>query len=115
LQTEEFDPATALAAATALQDVLARRTHRKKYMGQELVVPGQLGEALQLPRIINQLQSRQERRRLDGLDAFQTLWLTLSEGTRRQVLDAIGWYDPHELDWEDKRSNRRPVPGQDDG
>lgn len=106
--------ASALAAAVALRTVLAQRTHRKKYMGQELVVPGQLGDALRLPRIINQLQSKQERRRIEGLDQFQTLWLTLSDGTRHQVLEAIGWYDPHDLDWEDKRSNRRPMPGHED-
>lgn len=114
MRSEDFDTASALAAATALQEVLARRTHRKKYLGQELVVPGQLGSALQLPRIVNQLQSKQERRRLEGLEAFQTLWLTLSDPTRHQVQEAIGWYDPHDLDWDDKRSNRRPAPGHED-
>ncbi|MFE8070942.1 hypothetical protein QQM79_07765 [Marinobacteraceae bacterium S3BR75-40.1] len=103
-----FDIATALSAAEALSEVLAQRTHRKKVLGQEVVVPGQLGQALGLPVIINQLQGKTEARRQKGLEAFEELWTTLSVYTRRKVLDAIGWYDPEELDWDDPRSNRRP-------
>ena len=44
-----------------------------------------------------------------GLEDFQELWPTLSPQTRERVLEAIGWYDPKELDWDDKRSNRRPL------
>lgn len=106
---EEFDVATALDAATALQRVLAARTHRRKVMGQDVLVPGQLGEALHLPQIIRRLQSKQLRQREQGLDDFHELWPTLSPATREKVLDHIGWYDPKSLDWEDKRSNRRPV------
>lgn len=115
LELETFTTETALDAATELQRVLAARTHRRKVMGQEVLVPGQLGEALQLPRIINRLQSKQQKQREQGLDDFQELWPTLSPGTRQKVLDAIGWYDPKELDWEDKRSNRRPVVDPDKG
>ena len=71
-------------------------------------MPGQLGEALQLPRITNRLQSKQQRLRDQGLDDFQELWPTLSLATREKVLSAIGWYDPKDLNWEDKRSNRKP-------
>lgn len=109
--TENFSSETALKAATALQQVLAARMHRRKVMGQPVLVPGQLGEALQLPRIINRLQSKQQRQRERGLEEFMGLWPTLSPVTRDKVLDRIGWYDPKELEWEDKRSNRRPVPG----
>lgn len=109
LELESFSIETALDAATELRRVLAARTHRRKVMGQEVLVPGQLGEALQLPRIISRLQSKQQRQRDQGLDDFQELWPTLSPITREKVLDAIGWYDPKELNWDDKRSNRRPL------
>lgn len=115
LELETFTTETALDAATELQRVLATRTHRRKVMGQEVLVPGQLGEALQLPKIINRLQSKQQKQREQGLDDFQELWPTLSPRTRQKVLDAIGWYDPKELDWDDKRSNRRPVVDPDKG
>ena len=109
LELETFTIETALDAATELRKVLAARTHRRKVLGQEVMVPGQLGEALQLPRIINRLQSKQMKQRELGLEDFQELWPTLSPQTRERVLRAIGWYDPKELDWDDKRSNRRPL------
>ncbi|MBU2875988.1 hypothetical protein [Marinobacter salexigens] len=109
MELETFNTDTALEAAAELRRVLAARTHRKKVMGQEVLVPGQLGEALQLPRIINRLQSKQQKMRDQGLDDFQELWPTLSVATREKVLNAIGWYDPKDLSWEDKRSNRRPI------
>lgn len=108
LELETFTTETALDAAAELSRVLAARTHRRKILGQEVLVPGQLGEALQLPRIINRLQSKQQRFRDQGRDDFQELWPTLSAATREKVLSAIGWYDPKDLDWEDKRSNRQP-------
>lgn len=110
---ENFTVETALDAATELQKVLAARTHRRKIMGQEVEVPGQLGDALQLPGIVRRLSSKQQRQRDRGLEDFQALWPTLSAHTREQVLNSIGWYNPKELDWEDKRSNRRPVVGPD--
>ncbi|MAZ05451.1 hypothetical protein [Marinobacter sp. SS8-8] len=109
LEPETFTTETALEAARQLRKVLATRTHRRKVMGQDVMVPGQLGEALQLPRIINRLQSRQQKQRELGLEGFQELWPTLSPQTRERVLDAIGWYNPKELDWQDKRSNRKPL------
>ncbi|MCM0611061.1 hypothetical protein KFJ24_01070 [Marinobacter sediminum] len=109
LELETFTTETAVEAAVELRRVLAARTHRRKVMGQEVLVPGQLGEALHLPRTINRLQSKQQRQREKGLEDFQELWPTLSPTTREKVLDGIGWYDPKELDWEDKRSNRRPL------
>lgn len=109
MANEVFTVETALEAAIALQHVLAARTHRRKVMGQEVMVPGQLGEALQLPHIIRRLQAKQARQRDRGLEDFRELWPTLSPATRDKVLHAIGWYDPGSLDWEDKRSNRRPI------
>jgi len=113
LGNEEFDVETALDAAAALHRVLAARTHRRKVMGQEVLVPGQLGEALHLPRIIRQLQGKQLRQRERGLEEFHELWPTLSPATREKVLDRIGWYDPKSLNWDDKRSNRRPIADSD--
>lgn len=103
-----FNEQTALQAAEALAVVLARRTHRRKVMGQEVLVPGQLGDALRLPQLINRLSSRQQRQRERALEDFEILWETLSHSTRNQVCRQLGWYDPRELSWEDKRSNRRP-------
>ena len=109
LDSDQFNGETALNAALALQEVLARRTHRRKYLGQVYVVPGKLGEALKLPTIIAKLQSKVVARRDAGLEDFQELWETLSLPTREAVLKEIDWYDPRELSWDDKRSNRRPV------
>jgi len=105
---DDFNTETALIAAHALQQVFSRRTHRRKFMGQLVIVPGQLGEALRLPSIIGRLQSKSAKRRQAGLEAFQHLWTTLSEATREQALQDMGWYDPQDLHWEDVRSNRRP-------
>lgn len=108
MQSDDFDQDSALQAAQALTRVLESRTHRRKIMGQVLLVPGQLGEALRLPTIIRRLESRMAPRRERGLDEFRQLWDTLSPGTRDEVLRLIGWYDPESLDWDDPRSNRRP-------
>lgn len=114
LDTADFTIETALEAAVELTRVLAARKHRRKVMGQEVWVPGQLGQALQLPQIIHRLRSKQLRQREQGLEEFADLWCTLSRPTRQKVSSALGWYDPKELDWDDKRSNRRPLPGPED-
>ena len=108
MDCDDFNTETALIAAQSLQQVFSRRTHRRKFMGQLVIVPGQLGEALRLPSIIGRLQSKSAKRRQAGLEAFQHLWTTLSETTREQALQDMGWYDPQDLHWEDVRSNRRP-------
>jgi len=108
MRSEDFTIDTALDAAKALQKVLASRVHRKKMWGQEVIVPGQLGEALRLPTMIAQLGGKVAKRRQKGLARFQDLWDTLSEPTKKEVLDMIGWYNPKELEWDDKRSNKRP-------
>lgn len=109
IDPDQFDEEIALAAAEALQQVLERRTHRRRVLGQTVTVPGSLGQALNLPKIHSKLTSKSQPRRQQGVDDFVDLWLTLSVRTREKVLDAIDWYDPKDLDWEDKRSNRRPV------
>ena len=108
MQAEDFTEETALAAAQELRAVLAQRTHQKKVMGQIVTVSGQLGSALKLDQIINQLNGKTRTRKANGLVAFIELWETLSERTRNQVLKRVGWYNPEELDWDDKRSNRLP-------
>lgn len=114
MDTTDFTIETALEAANSLTKVLAARRHRRKVMGHEVLVPGQLGAALHLPRIIQRLQSKQLRQRELGLEDFQSLWPTLSDATRDKVLTNLGWYDPSDLDWDDKRSNRRPQSGADE-
>ncbi len=108
MDSEEFNLESARLAAGALEEVLAARTHQKKYLGKMYTVPGRLGEALKLPTIIAKLNSRVTSRQETGLEEFQFLWDTLSEPTRESVLELIGWYEPTDLDWEDKRSNRKP-------
>lgn len=114
LDSDTFTVETALEAAVELQKVLAARTHRRKVMGQEILIPGQLGEALHLPRTVNRLRSKQQKQRDKGLEDFQELWPTLSRLTRQKVMATLGWYNPKTLNWEDKRSNRRPLVDPDD-
>jgi len=114
MHSEDFDNETAHQAAQALEKVLASRRHRKTVLGQPVMVPGQLGFALKLPQMIRGLESRSHSRRQDALERFQALWETLSDSSREQVREALGWYDPRELDWDDRRSNRRPEPGSSD-
>jgi hypothetical protein len=109
MDSTEFSVETAIDAVAALQRTLAERTHRKRVMGQDVVRPGQLGQALRLPLILSKLRSRQLRRREEGLEDFQTLWPTLSASTHEKVLQVMDWYEPRDLDWDDPRSNRRPV------
>jgi len=113
MNAEDFNEKLALKAALALDQVLRARKHRRVHLGEEIWVQGRLGEALNLPKTLKQLQSKVAKRRESGLMAFQALWPTLSASTQQQVLDTIGWYDADTLDWDDKRSNRRARPDED--
>lgn len=106
-----FSEESALSAAQALQHVLASRTHRRKVLGEDRIVPGQLGEALGLPDLIHRLQSRSGPVRHGARERFEAIWSTLSEQSRQRVREELDWYDPRELDWEDPRSNRQPIEG----
>ena len=108
IDTDAFDVALALKVANALKVILENRTRVKVILGEERVVPGTLGDVVRLPSILTRLEGRSRLARDDALLEFQTLWSTLSEKTTAEVLDAIGWYDPNDLDWEDPRSNRHP-------
>ena len=110
MQSDDFTVNTALDAARVLEEVLAARIHRKKVLGHEIIIPGQLGKALKLPTMIAQLSGKIAKRREKGLLSFQELWDTLSHPTKEEVLNQIGWYDPKELKWDDKRSNKRVKP-----
>ncbi|MCP5162642.1 MAG: hypothetical protein H6999_02920 [Hahellaceae bacterium] len=92
-----------------LKEVLQRRTHVKKNLGKTYLLRGTLVAALKLPQIQDQLQSKSRPRRERGLEAFQSVWNTLSPETRQLVLDQMGWYEPEKLSWDDPRSNRRPT------
>jgi len=109
VQSDDFNASNVLEAAVALQRVLAARTHAKKNLQGEIIqVPSTLGNDLKLPHIIKRLTSKVWSQREKGLEEFQELWETLANGTRKKVEDAIGWYDPEELEWDDIRSNRKP-------
>ena len=108
IRSSDFDIKTASVAAEALREILANRLRKKVILGEERLVAGTLGEVIKLPVIIGRLEHRSAKQRALGLEEFQVLWDTLSAATRRSVGDVIGWYEPKELDWEDKRSNRRP-------
>ena len=110
IEAPEFDQESALAAALALEAVLQQRTHQRKHLGQIYTVPGSLGRALNLPKIISMLKSKVANRRERGVEQFDDLWFTLSLDTRNKVLEQLGWYDPKQLGWDDKRSNRKPGP-----
>ncbi|TVP57729.1 MAG: hypothetical protein EA349_05890 [Halomonadaceae bacterium] len=108
MNPHDFNQDTALQAARVLAAVLSRRQHRKVIMGQTVLVPGQLGEALRLPGIIHALQSRSGTRRNEAVERFTAIWLSLSERSREQVRERLGWYDPRQMEWDDPRSNRLP-------
>ncbi len=108
MKSEDFETETALLAVTALKIALERRTHRRKYLGEVYQLPSTLGDVVNLPRITALLKSRSLSRREQGLEEFTYLWSTLSAATRELVLKEVGWYDHQDLDWDDKRSNRKP-------
>jgi hypothetical protein len=110
---DKFDTKTALSAATALKQILVRRKYRKVVNGEEMLFPGTLGEVVRLPAITARLENRSSKQRERGLEEFRALWGTLATNTRQSVQDAIGWYDPVEMQWDDKRSNRRPDISED--
>ena len=112
-KSKNFQVESALLAALALSQILARRIHRKMIFGEERLIAGTLGEAVKLPSITHRLEHRSSKQRDQGLEDFKLLWDTLSLATCQSVLDAIGWYKPQDLDWEDKRSNRRPDISED--
>ncbi|HEY9033850.1 MAG TPA: hypothetical protein VIN71_07935 [Pseudomonadales bacterium] len=109
LAIEQLDMTALAELAVAITAVLDSRTHRRKYLGEEILVKGSLSKALHLPDIQRRLQSSREEKRQQGRDELARLWQSLSPATRDAVITQLGWYDPHQLDWDDPRSNRRPV------
>ena len=94
--------------AQALEGVLDSRTHKRNYLGDEVIVKGSLSKALKLPEIIHKLQRNNESAQQQAQEQLEILWLTLSEETKTSVLEKAGWYQTDDLTWDDPRSNRHP-------
>lgn len=91
-----------------IEQVLDNRMHKRKVMGEDVLVKGSLSKALRIPEIRRKLASRNSTRQHKGTLALAELWATLSPVTQQSVLALISWYDPSTLEWDDPRSNRRP-------
>ncbi len=89
--------------------VLNKRKHTRLVLGHEVTVDGSLSKALKLPELLKQLKSKQELKRQAAYDRLHMIWSTLSDETKHQTLDELGWYSPSDLAWDDPRSNRNPV------
>lgn len=89
--------------------VLDSRMHKRKHLGEEILVKGSLSQALHLPDLQKRLNAVNEEKQNRAREDLASVWQSLSTATRQAVIEQLGWYDPHELDWDDPRSNRRPV------
>ena len=103
-----LDIETVRQIAAALEQTLDERTHKRDYLGEAIIVKGSLSKALKLPEIKRTLARQSHDLQQQGIDQLTTLWLTLSEPTRKNTLNRAGLYEPEELSWDDPRSNRRP-------
>ena len=100
---------TARTLVNALEDVLDSRTHKRDHLGEEIIVKGSLSKALKIPELKRTLSRSNDALQKQGLEQLSTLWTTLSDSTKQATLDKSGLYEPNELNWDDSRSNRRPV------
>ena len=100
---------TARVLLNALEYVLDSRTHKRDHLGEEIIVKGSLSKALKVPELKRTLSRSNETTQKQGIDQLSTLWLTLSDTTQQAALDKAELYDPKKLNWDDLRSNRRPV------
>ena len=105
---DALDANSALQLAEALESVLDKRTHKHNHLGDEIVVKGSLSKALKLPDLIKHLAST-EKKRLLAKERLSEIWYSLSANTRAKAFDAAGLYEPKALDWDDPRSNRKPI------
>lgn len=101
-----LDDANMLQLCDALIRVLDARVHRRIHLGKEVFVKGTLSNALKLPQLHAQLQTKQAKRRDAAKEAFAAIWQTLSEKTQIKTFDCVNWHDPKTLPWDDPRSNR---------
>ena len=106
---EQLNDEQLLELCTQLQSVLDARLHKRQHLGEEVLVKGSLSKALKLPELIKKLSSKRPVSRQQARDAFDVLWFSLSEDTKNKTLLAFGAYDPKALDWEDPRSNKKPI------
>ncbi len=110
LDIAALDPAVALDIATAIEAVLNARTHKhSNVLGEDVLVQGTLSKALKLPQLITSLSNRAGVKQQSAQERLADIWITLSESTRIKSLERCEIYDPGVLDWEDPRSNRRPL------
>ena len=109
MNLNELDISAIRQFAQVLEDVLSERTHKRVHLGEEIVVKGSLAKALKLPKLLKDLSSNKANIQEAAKDQFITLWTTLSQSTKDAVIRRVDWYDPQELDWDDPRSNRKPI------
>ncbi len=109
MDIESLNIENARTLVSAIEDTLDSRTHKRDHLGEEIIVKGSLSKALKIPELKRTLSRTNIETQQKGIDQLSTLWATLSEATRQSALDKAGLYDPTELNWDDLRSNRRPV------
>jgi hypothetical protein len=106
IQTLNADQCIALIAK--LEQVLDARQHKRIHLGEEITVSGSLSKALKLSELQRKLQRYKNTDYASYKDQLEKIWLSLSNDTRQHVLELLHWYDYHDLDWDDPRSNRKP-------
>jgi len=100
---------SSLQLCSALQDVLDARVHQRLILGEPVLVKGSLSKALGLPEIQKHLSGKIQKKQDLAKQRLMEIWPTLSETTKEQTLDILGWYEPDALSWDDPRSNRKPL------
>lgn len=108
LTIEALSNAAAIMLAEAIVRVLDSRLHKRIHLGEEILVKGSLSKALKLDQTLSLLNSSHTERRQRGLHQLAELWQTLSQSTKLRCFSLLNWYEPHDLPWDDPRSNRKP-------
>ncbi len=107
MDIEKLNRSQLAACLTALIHVLNQRKHVRVIMGKEVLVEGSLSKALKLPELLKQINSVHRAKQDKAILQFIEIWPTLSETTRELSINALGWYEPNDLEWDDPRSNKK--------